>query len=288
MKITIDPSSGFCFGVDRAIAMAEEMLKEGREIYCLGEIVHNQEEMLRLKSLGLKVIGRPDFPSLPGAAVLIRAHGEPPETYAEAKKFNITLMDATCPIVARIQQRIKKSFLPETDKQIVIYGKQGHAEVAGLAGQTGNRAIVVKDISDLEQIDFSKPVEIFSQTTMSVAGFRDLVAEISARMKSSGNSNIEVHDTICRKVSRRESVLRKFAAENDLILFVGGKNSSNGAYLFGICKEVNPLSYYISDSQEIKFEWLQEKAKVGLAGATSTPRRQLEEVADFIRHSFPD
>ena len=288
MKVTIDPSSGFCFGVVFAIRMAEEELDRSGSLYCLGDIVHNNVEVERLKAKGLKIISHEDLKNLHNCKVLIRAHGEPPETYQLAIKNNIELVDASCPVVLKLQNRVRKSFddVEEREGQVVIYGERGHAEVNGLVGQTNGKAIVVREEADLEQIDFNKPVYFFSQTTKSTSGFnkmKELIeSRISAHAPEETEEVFEANDTLCRQVSNREPQLEKFAAQHDVIVFVSGKKSSNGKVLFGVCSRVNPRSYFISDTDELKAEWFANASSVGICGATSTPMWLMEKVADSL------
>ena len=288
MKVTIDPNSGFCFGVVFAIRMAEEELERNGELYCLGDIVHNNVEVERLKAKGLKIISHEQLKNLHDCKVLIRAHGEPPETYKNAIRNNIELVDASCPVVLKLQNRVRKSFndVEENDGQVVIYGERGHAEVNGLVGQTNGKAIVVKEESDLEQIDFSRPVYFFSQTTKSTEGFRRMREKIENRISMNAPETteevFEANDTLCRQVSNREPQLEKFAADHDIIIFVSGKKSSNGKVLFGVCSRVNPNSYFISDIDELKPEWFSNASSVGICGATSTPMWLMEKVADSL------
>jgi len=279
MNVTIDPDSGFCFGVNRAIQTAEAELDAGNAVYSLGEMVHNQVQMDQLIAKGLKVISHADLPELKGKRIMVRAHGEPPETFLLAKDLG------TCPIVTKLQQRINDSFVAgiTTDVQIVIYGKPGHAEVAGLNGNAGHCAIIVTGESDFDHIDFLKPIQLFSQTTMDAEGYQAIALSIQQRMAESGNTNLVINKSVCKQVSGRAPALRKFAADNDLIIFVGGSNSANGAYLFGICKAINPQSYYISNSEDIDFKWFDNVNSVGVSGATSTPGWLIEQVAAFIK-----
>jgi len=285
MNVTIDPDSGFCFGVNRAIQTAEAELDAGNAVYSLGEMVHNQVQMDQLIAKGLKVISHADLPELKGKRIMVRAHGEPPETFLLAKDLGIEVIDATCPIVTKLQQRINDSFVAgiTTDVQIVIYGKPGHAEVAGLNGNAGHCAIIVTGESDFDHIDFLKPIQLFSQTTMDAEGYQAIALSIQQRMAESGNTNLVINKSVCKQVSGRAPALRKFAADNDLIIFVGGSNSANGAYLFGICKAINPQSYYISNSEDIDFKWFDNVNSVGVSGATSTPGWLIEQVAAFIK-----
>lgn len=285
MKVTIDPDSGFCFGVNRAILAAEAELKAGSTVYCIGEMVHNQVQMDQLKAKGLKVITRADLPTLKGQKVMVRAHGEPPETFQLMKELGITVLDATCPIVTKLQEKINRSFLSgsEIDSQIVIYGKPGHAEVAGLNGNAGNAAIIINSSKDFDKIDFTKPVRLFSQTTMDAEGYQFIGEAIQQRMSESGNTDLVVNKSVCKQVSGRAPTLRAFASTHDVILFVGGTNSANGAYLFGVCKAVNERSFYISNKEDIDSKWFENVSSVGITGATSTPGWLIELVAGFIR-----
>ncbi|MDE6352647.1 MAG: 4-hydroxy-3-methylbut-2-enyl diphosphate reductase [Muribaculaceae bacterium] len=279
--IKIDDRSGFCFGVVTAIHKAEEKLDTSGTLYCLGDIVHNSDEVQRLMNKGLKTITHDDLKQLHDVKVLLRAHGEPPSTYQIAKENNIEIIDATCPVVLQLQKRIKSSSETSLDAQIVIYGKQGHAEVNGLVGQTDGRAIVVQDIADLDKIDFTKDIELYSQTTMSLNGLSDIINEIKRRVAPGVKFNS--YDTICRQVANRVEHLREFAAENSVILFVSGKKSSNGRFLFDECKSVNPSTYMISNQSEIKPKWLIDKPTIGICGATSTPRWLMEDVYEHVK-----
>jgi len=283
MKIEIDAQSGFCFGVVNAIQKAEEELQKGEVLYCLGDIVHNGSEVERLKELGLITINREEFAQLHDVKVLLRAHGEPPKTYEIAKQNNITIIDATCPVVLRLQTKIKKEYMVmPVDTQIVIFGKIGHAEVNGLVGQTENKAIIIENEDDLSKIDFTKNVRLFSQTTKSLDEFNDIVSKIKERLNST--NSFLYNDTICRQVANRIPNLRKFAASHDLILFVSGKKSSNGKILFEECQKINSNSFLISEPEEIELVWLQGEIKtVGICGATSTPKWLMEKVEARIK-----
>jgi 4-hydroxy-3-methylbut-2-enyl diphosphate reductase len=284
MTVTIDPHSGFCFGVVYAIQMAEDELDKGGELYCLGDIVHNNREVERLEAKGLKIIDHDKFKTLSNKKVLIRAHGEPPETYKIALENNIELIDASCPVVLKLQNRIRKGY-EESPGQIVLYGKKGHAEVNGLAGQTNGKAIIVNSIEDLNKVDFSKPIQFFSQTTQSTQGFEMMRREIVKRMKEANNDSelhLEANDTLCRQVSNREPQLKNFSANFDVIIFVSGKKSSNGKVLFEICKAVNPKTYFVSSEEEIDPVWFEGADKVGICGATSTPMWHMEVIAREI------
>lgn len=288
MKVTIDADSGFCFGVVYAIQMAEEELERSGSLYCLGDIVHNNMEVDRLQKKGLKIINHDDLKNLKDCKVLIRAHGEPPETYKLAIENNIELVDASCPVVLKLQNRVRNSFDElDIDGQIVIYGEAGHAEVNGLVGQTEGKAIVVKTEEDLAKVDFTKSVHFFSQTTKSTAGFEKMEQMIQQRiLKEKGSleeGDFISNDTLCRQVSNREPRLRKFSTAHDVIIFVSGKKSSNGKALYSVCKETNDRSYFISSSDELDFAWFENVNSVGIAGATSTPMWLMEEVAEEIR-----
>ena len=241
--------------------------------------------MDQLKAKGLKVITHADLPAMQGKSVLIRAHGEPPETFQLANKLGITLINATCPIVAKLQQRIKESYISgkSADIQLVIYGKPGHAEVRGLFGNADNTAIVVQRIDDLENIDFSKPVRLFSQTTMDAENYQLMGEAILQRMKNAGNTDLVINKSVCRQVSGREPALREFSANHDVVIFVSGNNSANGAYLFGVCKAVNPKSYSVSNIENIDRKWFENANSAGVSGATSTPGWLIEQVAEHIK-----
>jgi len=285
MKVTIDPDSGFCFGVNRAIQKAEAELEAGNPVFCLGEMVHNQVQMDQLKAKGLNVITNADLPSLKGKTVMFRAHGEPPETYQLAKELGISIIDATCPIVTKLQQRINDSNAigEKYDAQIVIYGKSGHAEVAGLNGNAGNSAIIVNSDNDFGKIDFLKPVRLFSQTTMDAEAYQAIGEALQKRMNAAGNNDLEINKSVCRQVSGRAPALRTFAAEHDVIVFVSGKNSANGKYLFGICKAINEKSFFINDIEDIDQQWFENAGSVGISGATSTPGWLIEQVAGYLK-----
>lgn len=287
MKVTIDKYSGFCFGVVYAIEMAEAELSETGKLYCLGDIVHNNMEVDRLNDLGLEIINHQQFGELKDCKVLIRAHGEPPETYHTAIKNNIQLLDASCPVVLKLQHNIKEGYeeINKIDGQIIIFGKEGHAEVQGLLGQTNGKAIIVSCADDLDKVDFSAPIYMYSQTTKSPRAFANLQEEIRKRKEITGNTDsvkFIVNDTLCRQVSGREPQLKEFSKENDVIVFVSGKKSSNGKMLFQSCLKENPNSYFVSEEKEIKEEWFNENSQVGICGATSTPRWLMENVAKNI------
>ena len=282
MKVTIDDKSGFCAGVVRAISEAERALQSGGTVYCLGDIVHNRVEVQRLESLGLQTIAHKDLESLSGCRVLIRAHGEPPSTYTLAAGRGVEVIDATCPVVAALQQRVKRAYekMQGCNGTVVILGKRGHAEVVGLTGQVAEDAVVVESVQDLELVDFSRPIYFLSQTTQSVALFENLCNEMKSRLAD--QSMLTVDDTICRRVSSRENHLRRFARSSDVIIFVCGRKSSNGKVLFEICREENPRSYNIEEASEIDPQWFEGATSVGVCGATSTPSWLMNNVAKEI------
>jgi 4-hydroxy-3-methylbut-2-en-1-yl diphosphate reductase len=282
MKTEIDKKSGFCFGVTNAIQKAEDELSRHEQLYCLGDIVHNDAEINRLSGLGLVTISRDVFFTLRDCKVLIRAHGEPPETYEYAAKNNITLIDATCPVVLQLQKRVKTSYknIVRDEGQLVIFGKPGHAETEGINGQTGNQAIVIQSMEELEKVDFTRSVELYSQTTMPIARFRELAGLI--REKTRNNSKIQIHDTICRQVANRGPHLKEFTTRFDIVIFVSGKKSSNGAALYQICKETNPNTFFVENADDLKLEWFAGSKTAGICGATSTPMWLMEQVARWI------
>lgn len=282
MKISVDEQSGFCPGVVSAINKAEEQLSQADNLYCLGDIVHNSEEVHRLEQQGLKTIDHAQMAGIHCAKVLLRAHGEPPSTYQLAEQNDIEIIDATCPVVLQLQKRIKKVYDEEPGVQIVIFGKKGHAEVNGLVGQTEGTAIVIEGQEDLDKVDFSCPVRLFSQTTMPVDSFRHLAETMSQRMQNP--ADFTYRDTICRQVANRIPRLKEFARQHDVVLFVSGKKSSNGKALFGVCREVNPRSYFISHPEELTPQMLEGASSVGVCGATSTPRWQMEQVARHLEN----
>ena len=288
MKISIDHNSGYCFGVEFAIQMAEDEMEQSKELYCLGDIVHNDMEVKRLNKKGLKIINYEQLKDLHDCKVLIRAHGEPPETYLTALKNNIELIDASCPVVLKLQNRVKNAYdkMVSQDGQVVIYGKKGHAEVIGLTGQTNSEAIIVTDESDLDKIDYSRPVILFSQTTKSTKGFYEIKSMIEARFKDANmlsvEEHFEAHDSICRQVSNREPRMKNFAEEHDVVLFVSGKKSSNGKALYKVCKDHNTRSFFIESSSEVNPDWFSEDDSIGICGATSTPMWLMEDVAKSV------
>ena len=280
MQVTIDPKSGFCFGVIYAIQMAEEELEETGTLYCLGDIVHNDLEVKRLQEKGLQTIHHDDLKDLRDCTVLIRAHGEPPSTYETALNNNIKLLDASCPVVLKLQNRVRESFdVSESEEgQIVVMGKEGHAEVIGIQGQTLGKAIIVMDEEDLDQLDYSKPIHFFSQTTKSTEKFYRFKEIIEQRAQS----KFEANDTICRQVSNRGPQMEKFSQEHDVILFIAGKKSSNGRVLHDICKSFNPNTYFLSDLTEFDPNWVNTANTVGISGATSTPQWQMEALKELV------
>ena len=283
MKVSIDNFSGFCWGVVRTIDIVEEEIAAGEKLYSLGDIIHNPVEIERLRKKGLETISYNDLEKLRGARVLIRAHGEPPDTYRRAKEFGITLVDATCPVVTKVQERIRKFY--NEGYQVVIFGKKEHAEVVGLVGHTNGEAIVIKSLDEVKNIKLDRKTVLFSQTTMDKATFHALKEELSERIKefvvsSMEETAIEFHakDTICGQVSGRDKKIREFAAANDLVIFVAGKHSSNGKVLYDIVKSVNPHIHFIENVQELQTEWFEGIETVGITGATSTPQWLMEQV----------
>ena len=285
-NIEIDSESGFCFGVTTAIKKAEEELAKGTPLYCLGDIVHNGQECERLKKLGLITINHEEYAKLKNVKVLLRAHGEPPETYRIAAENNIEIIDATCPVVLRLQKRIKQEYIskePEREKQIVIYGKNGHAEVLGLVGQTNGEAIVIEKIEEVDKIDLSRDVRLYSQTTKSLDEFRYIVSYIEQNISKS--ATFQYFDTICRQVANRMPNIRKFAASHDVILFVCGQKSSNGKILFHECKEINNRTYQVDKPEDIDMEWFRNAKSIGICGATSTPKWLMDKCKNVISES---
>jgi 4-hydroxy-3-methylbut-2-enyl diphosphate reductase len=282
INVEIDDHSGFCFGVTTAIRKAEEELQRGAPLYCLGDIVHNGMECERLHAMGLIAINHEEFAQLHNVRVLLRAHGEPPETYEMARRNNIEIIDATCPVVLNIQKRIKQEYTTasSTEKQIVIYGQKGHAEVLGLVGQTDGSALVIESIKEIDRINFTRDIYLYSQTTKSLDEFRLIVETIKQRI----SPDVEFHyyDTICRQVSNRLDNIRRFAASHDLIFFVCGKKSSNGKVLYQECLKANPNSYHIEGSHEIDFTLIKDGQSIGICGATSTPKWLMEECKQEI------
>lgn len=281
MKVEIDQKSGFCFGVVNAVSKAEEALQSNEKLYCLGDIVHNGMEVSRLETLGLITIDHKKYFTLKNCKVLLRAHGEPPSTYEYARANNIELIDATCPVVLKLQQRVKKAHedMQQQQGQVIIFGKKGHAEVKGLLGQTGNQAILVENEADLKQIDPQRPLVMFSQTTKPLDDFHRLSAKIQERAQAP----TDIKDTICRQVANRVPLLKIFAAGHDVMIFVGGRKSSNAKLLFAVCQQANPNSYFISGKEELDTNWFTGHQSVGISGATSTPQWLMEEIAEIIR-----
>jgi 4-hydroxy-3-methylbut-2-enyl diphosphate reductase len=286
MKIEIDQGSGFCFGVVRVIDIAERILNKEGKLYCLGDIVHNSREVDRLKEKGLQVIDYEEFKHLKNCRVLIRAHGEPPLTYQIAEKNNLELIDGTCAVVLKLQQKIREKYekLKPDNGQIVIYGKKGHAEVRGLTGQTNNEAVIVESLKDLDKIDISKPLHLFSQTTKSMEGYQHIMEKIQEMYQSGTDKNMYLRCTnsICAQVYRRAPRIREFCKNHDVVVFVSGKKSSNGRILFKECQKANSNSHFISDENEIKDSWFTNIKSVGVCGATSTPKWLMEKIAEYI------
>ena len=281
--IEIDNGSGFCFGVVTAIQKAEEEINKSGHLYCLGDIVHNSNEVERLQKIGLETITHEQLNQLHDVKVLLRAHGEPPHTYEIARQNNISLIDATCPVVLQLQKRIRNTYHEtpgDNNPQIVIYGKKGHAEVNGLVGQTQGNALVIESVDEVDKIDFSRNIYLYSQTTKSLEGFKKIVDEIQHRV--AGNVQFSSFDTICRRVANRIPQIKQFAQNHDVILFVCGSKSSNGRILYEECRRVNPLSYLISNETEISLSWLDGKEHIGICGATSTPMWLMNQVKDYL------
>jgi len=280
MNIVIDDHSGFCFGVVRAITRAEEALGGGHKVYSLGDIVHNRIEVQRLERLGLETVTHDDMERLGGRKLFIRAHGEPPSTYGRARELGIELIDATCPVVARLQEKVKRAYgrMEPVNGQVVILGKRGHAEVVGLTGQVEDRAIVIEGEEDLALIDFARPVHFLSQTTQSIALFERLGAEM--RRRAARPELVTLEDTICRQVSNREEHLAEFARRYDVVLFVCGRKSSNGKVLSEVCRTANPRTYVVEEPEELRADWFEGAATVGICGATSTPKWLMQQVAE--------
>ena len=284
MEVIIDDNSGFCFGVVRAIGEAESALERVGEVYSLGDIVHNRVEVQRLEQLGLHTISHEDMPRLEGRTLLIRAHGEPPRTYRMAEELGITVIDATCPVVARLQRRLREAYdkMQEVGGSVVLLGKRGHAEVIGLTGQADDDVVVVENEADLNNVDFTRPIYFLSQTTQSIALFNQLAEEIKARAKG---VTVNIDDTICRRVAGREALLADFSRSVDVVIFVSGRKSSNGRELYEVCRGANPRSYNVEESSEIDWSWLEGAERVGICGATSTPRWLMEQGAEAIKEA---
>ncbi len=284
MEVIIDDNSGFCFGVVRAIGEAESALQRVGDVYSLGDIVHNRVEVQRLETLGLHTVSHEDMPRLGGRTLLIRAHGEPPRTYRMAEELGITIIDATCPVVARLQRRLREAYdkMQEVGGSVVLLGKRGHAEVIGLTGQADDDVVVIENEADLDNVDFTHPVYFLSQTTQSIALFNQLAEEIKARAKE---TSVSIDDTICRRVAGREALLADFSRSVDVVIFVSGRKSSNGRVLYEVCRGANPRSYNVEESSEIESSWLEGAERVGICGATSTPRWLMEQVAEAIKNN---
>jgi 4-hydroxy-3-methylbut-2-enyl diphosphate reductase len=278
LNITIDDHSGFCFGVVYAIEMAEEILEKQGYLYCLGDIVHNDEEVNRLKRLGLITINHQDMVDLKNEFVLIRAHGEPPSTYQTAIENNITLIDATCPVVLKLQNRIKKSF--DNKEKIFLFGKQGHAEVEGLMGQIQNKGVVFADVAELDKVNVPEEITVYTQTTKSKQRFHEITNILRER-----GIKVNAHDTICTQVADRDTELRKFATKFDKIVFVAGTKSSNGRVLYNVCKEVNDQTHFVSTTAEVDLSWFKSGDNVGICGATSTPMWLMEEIKSYLNQA---
>jgi 4-hydroxy-3-methylbut-2-enyl diphosphate reductase len=275
LQVTIDEHSGFCFGVVYAIQLAEEILEEDGALYCLGDIVHNDEEIGRLKAKGLKIIKHDDLQQLHDAKVLLRAHGEPPATYKIALENNLTLIDASCPVVLKLQNRVKQT--ADEEKNIYIYGKRGHAEVEGLIGQVGTSAVVFQDIAELDLATMPRSISLYSQTTKSTERFYGIYHQLVA-----SGIDVELNDTTCRQVSNRDQQLPAFASRFDAVVFVSGVKSSNGKVLYDVCKKTNPRTHFISSAEEIDRTWFNENETVGICGATSTPMWLMESVRTML------
>lgn len=291
MTVTVDKSSGFCWGVVRTVNIAEDELSRGELLYSLGDIIHNPMEIERLREKGLETVTRADFERLRGAKILIRAHGEPPETYARAKELGITLIDATCPVVVKVQERIRRFY--QDGYQVIIFGKKEHAEVIGLVGQTNGEAIVIKSLEELGKVNTGRKTVLFSQTTMDKPTFYAIKDELSKRIKGLVVGSMEeeagsfmAKDTICGQVSGRDKKIREFAQANDVIIFVAGRHSSNGKVLYDIVKEANPCVYFIEEERELQPEWFTGVTTVGITGATSTPQWLMERVKKEIEERY--
>jgi len=290
MKVEIDPHAGFCFGVHKAVQSAERILAAEGSLYCLGDLVHNEEELRRLTSLGLKTIDHREFEKLRNCRVLIRAHGEPPETYETARTNHIELIDATCPVVLKLQEKIRRSFreLKKDEGQLVIFGKKDHAEVQGLDGQTAYQAIIIEKTDDLDKIDYSRPVHLFAQTTMNSEDYKALLNEITDRLEREGGGTEKFRCTqsICQQVSGRIPLLREFCLRFDRVLFVSSPKSSNGRILFEECRRVRKESYFIEGPEDIQNSWFKPDSTIGITGATSTPVWLMEKVAQRVKDFY--
>lgn len=290
-KVVVDPSAGFCTGVKRAIAATEKVLEEDGEVFCLGELVHNEVELERLNHLGMRILDKNHLrETAAGTHILIRAHGEPPQTYKVLEERGVKITDATCPVVLRLQQKVKKASqeMQASGGSVIIFGKASHAEVVGLLGNTTGNAYAINKIEQLDSIDFSKPVRVFSQTTSDLKEYEAICHEIRLRSVTPGyvNPNVEINNTICGQVSRRGPALEIFARSHDVVIFVSGSESSNGKYLAGLCKSVNPLTYTVTGTEQLKPEWFLNAKSVGVSGATSTPGWLMLKVAAEIEAMF--
>jgi len=284
MRVEVDEKSGFCFGVDLAVKKAEEEIQKSGKVYCLGQIVHNDMEVKRLENMGMITINHDQLKTLKNVTVLIRAHGEPPETYEIAKNNDIQIIDASCPIVLKFQKRVVKAHLEdESQNQVVIYGEKNHPEVIGLSGQIGYQAIIVEKEEDLDQIDLNKPVKLFSQTTKPASSYKKIAASLSDKMISlNETANLKINNTTCGQVSGRDQNLISFSKSHDVVIFVGGKKSSNAKTLYELCKEVNVRTYFISEIEDLKKEWFKLNDTIGVCGATSTPRWLMDKAKETI------
>ena len=284
MRVVIDDNSGFCFGVVRAIGEAESALQSRGEVYCLGDIVHNRVEVQRLQNLGLHTISHEDISSLTGRTMLIRAHGEPPTTYRLAEASGVEIIDATCPVVARLQRRVREAYaqMQSAGGYVLLLGKRGHAEVVGLIGQVADDVVVVESEAELEGLDYSRPIYFLSQTTQSIDLFNRMAERIAGCMAE--GVEVTVDDTICRRVAGREANLAEFSESVDVVLFVCGRKSSNGRVLSEVCRKANARCYNIEEASEIDPQWFEGAESVGICGATSTPRWLMEEVASFVNN----
>ena len=287
MLVEIDENSGFCFGVENAVKIAEHALSHSKPVYALGDIVHNDKEVERLASLGLITVRKSEIDDMQKCDLLIRAHGEPPETYAKAASRDIRIIDATCPIVKKLQERIKRIWenSKKDNGQIVIYGKPGHAEVIGLLGQTNNEGIILSKSDDIDNIDTDKPIHLFTQTTRSLEKYNELARMIKEKISANGNDidNLHVYNTICKQVANRAPMLKEFSAKHDVIIFVSGKESSNGKMLYSTCKNINPNTFLISSHKEIDQRWFDGINSIGICGATSTPKWLIDKVYTTIK-----